>query len=119
MFLLFCFLDLNSTDVTLNIPDSQYVGQSLMLKCSVTTVRYITNRLDIIWSQDDVELKRTEGVNVSYISNNKAVYVNTYNIFQVSTSDSGMVYNCKVIINLNIPLIAISTGVLNVTGKRH
>ena len=114
---MFSCLVLNSTDVIVNIPNLQLVGQSLILECNITSVTYITSGVDIIWNQKNFEIQRTEGVNVSYTNSNKAVYLNTYNISQLSTSDNGMDYNCKVIINQNSPLIAIGTGTLSVTGK--
>ena len=101
-----------------NVPEAQ-VGQSLSLECNITTVRHITNRVDIIWSKNNIELKQTEGVGVSYIDNSRAVYVNTYNIFQVNTSDDNDVYHCKIIINQKPPLITVGATTLNVNGKYH
>ena len=96
-----------------------HVGQSLSLECNVTTTGYITNRVDIIWSKNNIEIKQTEGVDVSYVDNSKAVYVNVYNIFQVNTSDDGDVYHCKIIIQQKPPLITVGDTTLNVNGKHH
>ena len=46
------------TVTALNI---QTVGQSLTLECTVTAVRGITSRVDIIWSRNGRELERIEG----------------------------------------------------------
>ena len=90
------------------------------MECTVTTIGYITSRVDIIWSRDNVELKRTKDVNISYINNDTAVYVNYFNVSQVSTNDDDKVYGCKIIINQEPPLIAIGTTTLKVNGKiRH
>ena len=107
---------LTSTDIIMNVPDT-HVGQPLIIECNITTVRYITSRVDIIWSENNIELKRTEGVNVSYINNNKAIYIDKYNISQVTTNNDGKIYECKIIINQNPPLIAIATNTLDVIGK--
>ena len=102
----------------MNVPETQ-VGQSLSLECNITTIGYITDRVDIVWIKNNIELKRTEDVDVSYTDNSKAVYINMYNIFQVNTSDHGDVYQCKFIINQKPPLISVSATTLNVNGKYH
>ena len=107
---------LNSTDIFMNFPSTQ-VGLSLTLECNITTVGNITSSVDIVWSENNVELTRTEGVNVSYTNNNKAIYVDKYIISQVSTNDDGKVYECKIIIGQGPPLIAIATSILDVNGK--
>ena len=109
---------LNSTDVMVDVPEAN-VGQSLSLECNITTLGYITNRVDVIWSKNSIELKQTEGVDVSYMDNSRAVYVNTYNLFQVNTSDNNDVYQCKIIINQKPPLITVGATTLNVNGKCH
>ena len=118
LFNIVLLLVLNSTDIFVNIPETQ-VGQSLSLECNITTVGYITGRVDIVWSKNNIELKRTEGVNVSYTNNSRALYVNIYNIFHVNTSDDGDVYQCQFIINQKPPLISVGATTLNVNGKYH
>ena len=64
-----------------------------MLQCSATTVRGITSRVDIIW---------TNG------SNTQVRKVNNIDIFVIPSlhiSDIGSVYQCEVIINLSPPII--------------
>ena len=107
----------NSTIVTVTAPSTQIVGQSLILECSVTTVRGITSRIDIEWSIDNTILQRTEGVTVTSTASDSVVYKNIYNITQVSTFDDSRVYQCKVIINTNPQLIATGSITLDVTGK--
>ena len=112
-------LVLSLTEVTVNIPYAQ-VGQPLILNCFVTTVRNINSRVDIVWSEGNVETQRTEGVNISHIdNNNEAVYEDNYNIIQVNTNDDGKTYQCKVIINQESPLISTGTNVMIVNGKYH
>ena len=100
----------------MNVPEA-HVGQSLSLECNITTVGYITNRVDFIWSKNNIELKQTEGVDVSYVDDSRAVYVNAFNIFQVNTSGDGDVYQCKIIINQKPPLITVGATTLNINGK--
>ena len=100
----------------MNVPDT-HVGQLLIMECNVTTVEYVTSRVDIIWSENNIELTRTEGVNVNSMNNNKTTYVDKYNITQVSTNNDGKVYECKIMINQNPPLIAIAIYTLDVIGK--
>ena len=106
------------SDVDVTAPDAQIVGQSLTLECSITTVRGITSRVDIVWSSDDgLQLKRTEGVSVNYSMNNLVVYTDRYSISQLSTDDENRAYQCEVVINSD-PLSSASGNVtLNVTGK--
>ena len=107
----------NSTNVTVTAPISQLVGQSLILEANVTTVRGITSRIDIEWSIDNTTLQRTEGVNITSTASDSVLHKDIYNITQVSTFDDGRVYQCKVIINTNLPLMATDSIALDVTGK--
>jgi len=103
-------------NVTVTAPNTQIVGQSLTLECSVTTVRGITSTVDIIWSSDGTELKRMEGVNVSSITDNSVVYTDTYNISQLSTTDDGREYQCDVVINTSLLVMANDSVTLDVMG---
>jgi len=84
--------------------------------CNFTTVRGITSRVDVVWSSGGAELIRIEGVGVSLSLVTSAVYVATYNIPQLSTTDDGRVYQCEVVINTSPPFMATSTTTLDVTG---
>jgi len=105
-----------SPNVTVNASNTQIVGQSLTLQCSVTTVRGITSRLDIIWSSDGRLLERMEGVNVSSTTDNSVVYRDTYNISQLSTTDDGREYQCEVVISTSLPVITNNSVTLDVMG---
>ena len=111
------FLVANTTNVTVTAPATQIVGQSLILECSVTTVRGITSRIDIEWSTGNMILQKEKGINVALTMPNAVVYKNSYNISQVSTLDDGRVYQCKVIINTIPQLMATRSTTLDVTGK--
>jgi len=102
--------------VTIAVPNTQTVGQSLILECSVTTVRGITSRVDILWSSDGTEFERMEGVNVSSTTDNSVMYTNTYNISQLSTTDDGREYQCEVVINTSPLVMANDSVTLDVMG---
>jgi len=104
------------TNVTVTAPNTQTVGQSLTLECSVTTVRGITSRLDVIWSSDSKELERMEGINVSSTTDNSVLYTDTYNISQLSTTDDSREYQCEVAINTSPLVMANDSVTLDVMG---
>ena len=89
---------------------SQIVGQSLTLECSVTTVRGITSRVDIVWNRSDQMLITVSGVNISFSSNNITIYSSSYTIPQLSTTDDGRVYQCEAVINTS-PSISVSSNI--------
>ena len=103
--------------MNLTAPETQLVGESLMLECSVTTVEGISSTIDIVWSSDNIILAVTENVNINFTDNNSAVYVDNYEISQVITADEGRVYQCRITINQNPPLISESFVTLDVTGN--
>ena len=103
--------------VTINAPSNQTVGQSLALESSITTVRGITSRVDIVWSSDGVELKKTINANISLTINDSELYEDAFSIPLLSTSDDGRIIQCKVVIMTNPSVFAINNITLEVTGK--
>ena len=93
------------------------MSQSLTLECSITTVRGITSRVDILWSSNGEELKRTEGTNVSNIQENAAIYKDSYDISQLNTTDDGRIYLCKMFVNVSPLVMANDSITLDLTGK--
>ena len=104
----------NQVDVT--APAIQTVGKSLVLRCSVITVRGITSRVDVVWSSDGVDLETVEA-NVSSITNNSVEYTAYYTIVQLNETDDGRVYQSRVVINASPPVIAENSITLNTTSK--
>ena len=102
-------------NVSVTAPDTQIVGQSLTLECSVTTVRGITSRVDVTWITDGSQLQRINGINASFTSNNSTMYISTYTIPLLSTTDDGRVYQCEVVINTSPPVMATGSVTLDVT----
>ena len=105
-------------NVTVTAPNNQTVGQSLTLRCNVTTVRGITSRVDIVWrnSIGSNELQRMDNVS-STTMGNSLVYTDSYTISQLSTTDEGRVIQCEVVINASPIVMASNSVTLNVTGK--
>ena len=98
--------------------NNQTVGQSLTLESTITTVRGITSRVDIVWSSNGVELKRISNANISFIVNDSELYDDTFNIPLLRTSDDGRVFQCEMIIMTTPSIIVATTNItLDVTGK--
>ena len=103
-------------DVTVAAHNTQIVGQSLTLECSVTTVRGITSRVDIVWSSDGIEIEKIEGVNVSLSWESAEIYSASYTIPILNTTDNGRVYRCEVVINTSPPVTAENNFTVDVIG---
>ena len=103
--------------ITINVPSNQTVGQSLILESSITTVRGITSRVDIVWSSDDVTLKGIMAATPNSTNHNSEVYQYTYNIPLLSTSDDGRIIECEIIIMTTPSIVASNNVTLHVTGK--
>ena len=102
--------------VTVNMPDIPTVGQPLSMECIMTTVRGITSTIDIIWSRDGVEVKRTTGASITSSSGSSIVYKDLYNISLVTTNEEEKVYQCRGVINATPNLTAINNILLDLVG---
>ena len=102
--------------VSVTALNTQTVGQSLTLQCEVTTVRGITSRVDIVWSDDVMVLNRTDGISSNMIDNS-LVYTDSYTISQLSTDDEGRRIQCEVVINISPSVTANDSITLDVTGE--
>ena len=104
--------------MTVLAPNNQIVGQSLTLQSTITTVRGITSRVDIVWSSNGVELKRITNANTSLTINDSKLYKDTYNIPLLSTGDDGRVFQCEMII-MTTPSTIVTTNniTLDVAGR--
>ena len=97
-------------------PITQIVGQSLLLRCSVTTVRGITSRVCTAWSSNGLDLETVEAV-VTSITNNSVEYTGYYSIEQLNETDDGRVFQCTVVIDASPPVMTDNNITLNTTGK--
>ena len=100
-----------SSDVS-NVPntENQIVGQSLILRCRLNTVRPgpITDSVNLIWSSNNATLRVIDEIGLTQ---------DHYVISQLNTSNEGQVYKCEVTINSTLPVNASGTTVLDLTGK--
>ena len=103
--------------MTIIAPSNQTVGQSLTLQSSITTVRGITSRVDIVWSSDDLPQTRIIGATPNTTNDNSEVYEYTHHIPLLSTSDNGRVIECEVIIMKTPSIVSTNNVTLDVTGK--
>ena len=99
--------------------NNQTVGQSLTLESTITTVRGITSRVDAIWSSNGVEIERINNTNISLTINDSELYIDTFSIPLLSTSDYGRVFQCEIIITTVSSVIVAMNNItlLDVTGK--
>ena len=112
---------MNSTvptpSVSVTAPNTQTVGQPLTLTCTVTAVRGITSRVDIIWSGgNNTMLMRTNNATPA-VMDNSLVYTDNYTISLLSTDDERREYECDVVINTDTVVMATGRVVLDVMGK--
>ena len=92
------------------------MGQPLTLECTVTTVRGITSRVDIVWSSNGSELQRIEGASVNFTSDSLETYTVIYDAMQLNTSDDDRVFQCEVVVNTSPPLMVVDNITLDVIG---
>ena len=92
------------------------MGQLLALECNATIGSTIFSAVDIIWSDSNGELNRTNDVTPSTVGSD-SVYTDSYTISQLSTTDEGRVIHCEVVINASPSVIASNNVTLDVTGE--
>ena len=118
--ILFClyFIKAPIPSISITFPNTQTVGQSLILQCDVTAVRGITSRVDILWISGGIVLERINGTTATTMDNS-LIYTDFYIISQLSTTDDSRVIQCKGIIQAMPSQSNINMLTLNVTGKRY
>ena len=98
-------------------PNNQTVGQSLTLESTITTVRGITSRVDIVWSSNGVEIRRIRKATANSTHDNTEIYTDSYHIPLLTTSDDGRLFNCELVIMTNPMVMVAYNATLDVTGK--
>ena len=85
----------------------------------MTTVRGIISRVDVVFSRSDgmleTMLQTSTGVNASSPNDSVLVYLASFTIPLLSTTDDGRVYHCEVVINTSPPVMATGSVTLDVT----
>ena len=111
------FITVPTPSVTVTASNTQIVGQSLTLESSVTAVRGITSRVDIIWRRNNNMMLRRTNNTTPTMMNNSLVYTNNYTITLLSTDNEDRGYYCEVVINASPVVIATGNTRLDVTGE--
>ena len=110
------FIVVPTPTVSVDVPTTQTVGQSLTLQYNVTMVRGITSRVDIMWKRKDGVFNTTR-VTATTTMSSLLVYRGSYIISQLSTSDDGVIYEYRLIVRQPARVKTNGTIKLNVTGK--
>ena len=98
--------------------NNQTVGQSLTLQCEVTTVRGITSRVDIVWSDGDTVLNMSNDTTATTVDNS-LVYTDSYTISLLNTSDNNRVIDCEVVIDVDPIVMSNGSIMLDVIGEYY
>lgn len=75
--------------------------------------------MDIVWSSNNVELKRIQEVDTNLTTKTAELYKDTYNIPLLSTNDDGRVFHCEIVIMTTPSTVGSDNVTLDVTGKCH
>ena len=107
-----------NSNVTITAPSTQIVGQPLTLECSVTAVRGITSRVDIVWRSYGTTLRRVNDTSPTMMDNS-VVYTDSYTIPQLCmcSVDQNEVYQCEMVINTSPLVMATGSVTLDVMGE--
>jgi len=102
--------------VTAMAPSTLTIGQSLTLECSVTAVKGITSRVDIIWTSFNTTLRRIN--DSSQITMGSSVgYTDSYTIQRLCLVEQSEEYQCSVVINTSPLVMAIGSVTLSKRSK--
>ena len=96
----------------------QTLGRRLRLRCSVTAVRGITSRVDIVWRSNSVDLRMVTNLAITSVNPPNAVYRDFYTtIDPLRRSDVDRVIDCEVRINTINTTVAFDNITLQVIRK--
>ena len=73
--------------------------------------------MDIVWSSNGLELRRIEGAESNFAQGNSVIYMDSYIISQLGTTDEGRAYQCGIVINRPLPTIVNDNIILDVVGE--
>ena len=103
--------------VTISAPNNLTTGQSVTLDCNIVAVRGITSRVDNVWYDNGIQVRRTDNVTASMINDTTAVYTDSLNVSILTRQHDGRVYLCEAIINSEPLLATFSYITLSVVCK--
>ena len=114
---LLLFTTVITPTVSITVPNTQTVGQSLRLECNGTTARGVTSDVEVVWRRGNTIVQTTHVTADTTTMNNLLVYSDSYIISQLNTSDDDIEYRCRLVIHVS-PLVRADTAVtLDVMGK--
>ena len=79
------------------------VGDPLKLDCTITAVRGISSSVNIIWTTENIELRRVDNITADEV-NDSVIYTDSFEIPSLSAIDNGREYQCTVMINATQPV---------------
>ena len=110
--------------VTVTAVDSQTVGDSLSLRCDITTEIDYINNVDIVWKINGTEANRTTNIEKDTLSNASLIqYTDFYNSTKLlQLNDNNTIYQCQAVIQPyfypSLPVLIVSDNfTLIVNGK--
>ena len=115
MYIVILNLAIPTPVVTMSAPNNLTTGQSMTLDCSAVAVRGITSRVDIVWYDNGIQVRRMDSVTTSIINGTAVMYRDSLNISSLTRQHDGKVYSCEVIINSE-PLVTDNSSItINIT----
>ena len=106
-----------SPTVSIIVPNTQAVGQSLRLECNGTTVRGVTSDVEVVWRRGNTIVQTTRVTAATTSLENLLVYRDSYTISRLNTSDDDIEYRCGLAIHASSVVKAETTVTLHVTGE--
>ena len=103
--MLYHFIDPVVT-VEVNATTRPEIDQPLTLQCTATIVRDITSTVDIMWTTDNIQVRRVNNITASSYVNSSSIYTDSFIIPSLNISDIGRFYECEVLINSVLPTSA-------------
>ena len=98
---------------TVNNPE---FNQPLILHCGTTVVSGITNTFDIIWSTDNIQVRRVNNITAINDFNSSFVYNDSFIISSLNINEIESVYQCEVRINSILPTTAKIDFIIPIPG---
>ena len=102
--------------MSISVPNNITAGQPQTMDCTMVAVRGITSRMDIVWYNNSIPVRRVNNVTASIINGTAAVYMDSFNI-SLTIKDDGIVFSCQGVINDELIFTIHSSIRLNVTCK--
>ena len=101
----------------ISAPNNLTTGQTVALNCSIVAVRGIASRVDIVWYDNGIQVRRMDNITASIINGTATVYRDSLNISSLTKRHDDRAYSCQAVINSEPLTISFSSIRLNVTCK--